>query len=71
MHFSTTSTRPVTIYFFSLITNDARYTREIKSGIVMTKAMHTMERLFSPEILLELKEDLGELQQLEHNFVCC
>jgi hypothetical protein len=48
MHFSTTSTRPVTIYFCSLITNDARRMREIKSRIVMTKAMQTLERLSSP-----------------------
>ena len=48
MHFSATSNRPVTIYFCSLTTNDARRTREITGRIVMTKAMQTMERLFSP-----------------------
>ena len=47
MNFSTTSTRPVTVYFCSLITNDARPMREIKSRIVMKKEMQTLERLFS------------------------
>jgi hypothetical protein len=47
MHSSTTSTRPVTVYFCSLITNDARRMGEIKSRIVMTKAMQTLEILFS------------------------
>jgi hypothetical protein len=45
-------------YLGSMITNDARCTREIKSGIVMTKAAFNKKTLFTSKLDLNLRKKL-------------
>jgi hypothetical protein len=53
-------------YSGSMITNDARCTREIKARIVMAKAAFNKKKtLFTSKLDLELKNNL------EHSFVWC
>jgi len=69
MHFSTTSTRPVTIYFCNLITNDARRMRELNLGLSWQKQCKHWKDSFHQQILLNFKEEVSELLQLDYKFV--
>jgi hypothetical protein len=55
-----------------MITNDARYTREIKARIDMAKAGFNKKRaLFTSKLDLRAKEETSEVLHLEHSFVWC
>jgi hypothetical protein len=58
-------------YLGSMITNDARCTREIKSRIAMTKAAFNKKKTFHQQIGLKLKEETSKVLHLEHSFVWC
>jgi hypothetical protein len=53
----------------SMVTNDARWTREIKSGIAMAKAEFSRRRIDSVNLRIgrRFKEEPGEVLHLEHN----
>jgi hypothetical protein len=53
-----------------MITNDARYTCEIKLRIAMAKAvLQHAENFFASKHDLMLKEKTNEILRLEHSFV--
>jgi hypothetical protein len=60
-------------YLGSMITNDARCTREIKSRIAMAKAALNKKKknLFQQQTGLKFKEETGKVLYLEHCFVWC
>jgi hypothetical protein len=58
-------------YMGSMITNDTRFTREIKSRIAMAKKHSTIRRLFPSKLYLNLKKKTNKLLHLEHSFVWC
>jgi hypothetical protein len=53
----------------SMITSDARCTREIKSSIAMTKAAFNKKKTFHQQIGLKFKEKTIKVLHLEHSFV--
>jgi hypothetical protein len=58
-------------YLASMITNDARCTREIKSRIAMAKAaLNRKKTLLGSKLDLNLGEKTSEMLRLEHSFVC-
>jgi hypothetical protein len=58
-------------YLGSMITNDARYTREIKSRIAMAKAAFNKKESFFLQTGLKFKEETSKVLHLEHSFVWC
>jgi hypothetical protein len=52
----------------SLITSDARCTREIKSRIAMAKAAFNKKRIFTSKLDLNLRKNLVKCSILEHSF---
>jgi hypothetical protein len=59
-------------YLSSMITNDARCTREIKSSTAMAKAAFNKKKiLFHQQIGLKFKEETSKMLHLEHSFVWC
>jgi hypothetical protein len=58
-------------YLGSVITNDARCTREITLRIVMTKAAFNNKKTFQQQIALKSKEEASKILHLEHSFVWC
>ena len=55
-------------YLGSIITNDAKGTREIKSGIGTAKAAFNKKNLHH-HMELKFKEETSKLLHLEHSFV--
>jgi hypothetical protein len=55
----------------SLITNDARRTREIKSRIPMAKAAFNKKKTFRQQTGLLFKEKTSKVLHLERSFVWC
>jgi hypothetical protein len=58
-------------YFGSMITNDDRCTREIKSSIAMVKAAFNKKKTFHQQTRLKIKEESTKLLHLQHSFVWC
>ena len=59
-------------YLGSLLTNDGRCTREIKSRIAMAKAAFSKKKtLFYQQIGLKFEEQTNKMLHLEHGFVWC
>ena len=58
-------------YFGSMIANDARCTREIKSRISTEKSSIKKEDSFHQQIELEDKLQTSEVLHLEHSFLRC
>jgi hypothetical protein len=59
-------------YLGSMITNDARCTREIKARIAMAKAaFNKKEDFLHQQIRLRAMEEISEVLHLEHSFVWC
>ena len=59
-------------YLGSMLTNDGRWTREIKSRIAMTKAAFSKKKtLFTNKLDLNLRKKLLKKVHLEHGFVWC
>jgi hypothetical protein len=59
-------------YFGSVITNNARCTREIKSRIAMAKAAFNKKKnLFTSKLEFKFKEETSKVLHLEHSFVWC
>ena len=58
-------------YFSSMITSDARCTREIKSRTAMVEQLSTVECYFHQQIGLKFKEETRKVLHLEHSFVWC
>jgi hypothetical protein len=59
-------------YFGSMITNDARWAREIKARITMARAAFNKKKtLFISKLDLELGKKSSEVLHLEHGFVWC
>ena len=59
-------------YLGSMIINDARCTREIKSRIAMAKtAFNRKKTLFTQQIGLKSKEETIKMLHLEHSIVWC
>ena len=56
-------------YLGSLLTNDGRCTREIKSRIVMAKAAFSKKKTFYQQIGLKFEEETNKMLHLEHGFV--
>jgi hypothetical protein len=56
-------------YLGSMITNNARCTREIKSRIVMAKAAFNNKKTFHQKSVLKFKEETSKVLHLEHSFV--
>jgi hypothetical protein len=57
-------------YLGSMITNDARCTREIKSNIAMAKVAFN-KKTFHQKIRQKRKVETGTLLRLEHSLVWC
>jgi hypothetical protein len=56
----------------SMITNDARCTREIKSRIAVAKSVFNKKKtFFYQQIGRKFKEETSEMLHLEHRFVWC
>ena len=55
-------------YLGSMITNDAKSTREIKSGIDMAKAAFN-KKILHHHTGLKFEEETSEVLHLEHSFV--
>jgi hypothetical protein len=55
----------------SVITNDARCTREIKSSIAMAKAAFNRKKTFQLQIGLKFKEQTNEVLHLECSILWC
>jgi hypothetical protein len=53
----------------SLLTNDARCTREIKSRIAMAKAVFKKETLFTSKLDLKFEEEPSKVLHVEYSFV--
>ena len=59
-------------YLGSMILNDARCTREIKSRTAMAKVAFNRQRnIFDQQNELKLKEASSKVPHLEHSFVWC
>ena len=58
-------------YLGSMLTNDGRCTREIKSRIAMAKAAFNKTRTFYQQIGLKFEEETNKMLHLEHGFVWC
>ena len=59
-------------YLGSMLTNDGRCTREIKSRIVMAKvAFNKKKTLFTSKLDLDLRNETSKMFHLEHGFVWC
>jgi hypothetical protein len=58
-------------YLGSMITNDARCTREIKARIAMAKAAFNKKKTQHQQNRLRAKEETSEVLHLEHSFVWC
>ena len=59
-------------YLGSLLTNDGRCTREIKSRIAMAKAAFSKKKtLFTSKLDLKFEEETNKMLRLEHGFVRC
>jgi hypothetical protein len=54
-------------YFCSLITNDARFTNKIKSGLLWQKQHSTRIILFDQQIGLKFEDETAEMVHLEHS----
>jgi hypothetical protein len=54
-----------------MITNYARFTREIKSRIAMAKAAFNKKKTFYQQTGLKFKEETSKVLHLEHSFVWC
>jgi hypothetical protein len=55
-----------------LLTNNARYTREIKSRIAMAKAAFSRKKtLFTRKLDLTFQEETIEVLNLGHNTLSC
>ena len=57
-------------YLGSILTNDGRCTREIKSKIVMAKAAFNKKTLYQ-QTGLKFEEETSKMLHLEHGFVWC
>jgi hypothetical protein len=56
----------------SLISNDARYTREIKSWIALTKATFRRKKnIFISKFVLKFRKKLVKFNILGHSFLWC
>ena len=53
----------------SIITNDARCTREIKSEIAMAKAALNKKKTLHQQTGLKFKEEVSKVSHFEHSFV--
>jgi hypothetical protein len=58
-------------YLGSIITNDARCTREIKSRIVMAKAAFNKKKTLFTRTGLKFKEETSKVLHLERSYVWC
>jgi hypothetical protein len=59
-------------YLGSMITSDARCTREIKSRIAMAKnSIQQEEKSFHQQTGIKFKEETSKVLHLEHSFVWC
>lgn len=58
-------------YLRSIITNDAKFTSEIKSSIVTAKADQPEENYFHEHIGIKFKEETSALLHLESSFLRC
>ena len=59
-------------YLGSLLTNDGRCTREIKSRIAIAKAAFSKKKtLFTSKLDLNFGEETNKMLHLEHGFVWC
>jgi len=59
-------------YLGSMLTNDGRCTREIKSKIAMAKAAFSKKKtLFTSKLDLYLRKKTNKMLHLEHGFVWC
>jgi hypothetical protein len=59
-------------YLGSMITSDARCTREIKSRIAMAKSsIQQEEEYFHQQTGLKYKEETSKVLHLEHSFLWC
>jgi hypothetical protein len=58
-------------YLGSMITDDTRYTREIKSRITIEKAAFNKKKTFHEQTGLKFKEETSKLLHLEHSFLWC
>jgi len=59
-------------YLGSLLTNDGRCKREIKSRIAMAKAAFNKKKtLFTSKLDLTFEEETRKMLHLEHGFVWC
>ena len=58
-------------YLGSLLTNDGRCTREMKSRIAMAKAAFSNKKTFYQQIGLKFEEETNKMLHLEHGFVWC
>jgi hypothetical protein len=58
-------------YLDSMITDDARCTREIQSRIAMAKAAFNRKKTFHQQFGLKFKEETSEILRLGHGIVWC
>jgi hypothetical protein len=58
-------------YFGSMITSDARCTREIKSRSTMAIAALNKKKTFHQQTGLKFKEETNKVLHLEYSFVWC
>ena len=58
-------------YLGSMLTNDGRCTRDIKSRIVMAKAAFSKKKTLYQQIGLKFEEETNKMLHLEHGFVWC
>ena len=59
-------------YFGSILTNDGRYTFEIKSRIAMAKAAFSKKKtFFYQQTGLKFEEETSKMLHLEHGFIWC
>jgi hypothetical protein len=58
-------------YLGSMITSDARCTREIEYRIAMAKAAFNKKKTFHQQTGLKFKEETSKVLHLEHSFVWC
>jgi hypothetical protein len=56
-------------YLGIMITNDAKFTHEMKYGIAMAQAAFRKKKTFCPQIGLKFKEETNQVLQLVHSFV--
>jgi hypothetical protein len=73
VHIITHQKQPENVKYFnyldSMITSDARFTREIRSRIAMESSVHQEPCCFRQQIRLKFKEDTNKVLQLEQSFV--